>query len=372
MSYSRDDIIDLIEQNTDKLGLKKVTVGFDGYIDEIVRPVKMRKKDDVAFYKNIEDFAQRLLISKNSACEMEIILQAVKIGGNAPIMAHALSSLGIYTNAVGAFGYPKINSYFEKHPDNLCLYSVAEPAYTTAFEFEDGKVMFGRNENLRDINWGNIENILGKEKIGQLIDESFIIAVTNWSSLYGMNDILKGLKLKMDAISINKVRISEYIFFDMADSSRRDREEIIEGLNLMKRFDENAHIIFSLNENEARIINRCFFEESEDIYATAQNIFKILRLHLLIIHPNNRAILLDGRRTIEVGDFFVKKPIISTGGGDNFNAGFCSGLAMQLPPEICLYLGRACASYYIKNSSSPSIDQLIKYMKDFWEGKYSE
>lgn len=369
MSYGRGDIIDLIEQNMDKLVLKKVTVGFDGYIDEIVRPVKKRKKDNMAFYKTIEDFAQRLLMSKNSACEMEIIRQAVKIGGNAPIMAHALSRLGIDTNAVGAFGYPKINSYFEKHSDNLHLYSVAEPAYTTAIEFEDGKVMFGRNENLGDINWSNIENILGKEKIGQLIKESFIIAVTNWSSLYGMNDIIKGIKSKMDAIGADKVGMSKYIFFDMADSSRRDREEIIEGLNLMKRFDENAHIIFSLNENEARIVNRCFFEESEDIYETAQNIFKVLRPHLLIIHPNYRAILLDGRRTIEVGDFFVKKPIISTGGGDNFNAGFCSGLALQLPPEICLHLGRACASYYIKNGYSPSMDQLIYYMKKYWEGE---
>ncbi|AYO29753.1 hypothetical protein D2962_03235 [Biomaibacter acetigenes] len=364
MPYTKVEIIESIEQNKNKLGHRKITVGFDGYVDEIVRPVKLKENNETIFFKTIEEFAQKILASAKSACDIEIISQAVKIGGNAPIMANALSTLGVRTFAVGAFGYPEVEDCFKQLDSGIKIYSMANPGYSTAFEFQDGKIMFGKNENLNEVTWDRIKNILGKDLLKKLISDSFILAVTNWSSLYGLNDILKGIISELSGIVSDGGRLSKYVFFDIADPSRRSTDDIVESLNLMAGFKKYFKTVFSFNENEARIINRCFFEDSGDMVKIAENIFDVLKPDLLVIHPNKYALLFDDKNIIKVDDFNVENPVISTGGGDNFNAGFCAGLIMALPPEKCVYIGRACASFYIKNGSSPSLKQLIEYIKN--------
>lgn len=364
MQHTREEIIGLIEQNRHKIGYKKATVGFDGYIDEIVRPVKLKENNKVVFFETIEEFAQKIFASANSAGDIEIISQAVRIGGNAPIMANALGVLGVGTCAVGAFGYPQVHDCFKKLDGNVRIYSVADPAYSTDYEFQDGKIMFGKTANLDGITWKRIKDVLGKNVIKKLLGDSFILAITNWSSLYGLNDILKGIRSELDDIVSGGGCELKYVFVDIADPSRRSRQDIVESLKLMAGFNKNFKTVFSFNENEARIINRCFFEETGDMAKIAENIFNAIKPDILVVHPNKDALLLDGKTTVRISDFYVEKPVISTGGGDNFDAGFCAGLVMGLPAEICVYIGRACASFYIRNGRSPSLAQLIDYIKN--------
>lgn len=61
--------------------------------------------------------------------------------------------------------------------------------------------------------------------------------------------------------------------------------------------------------------------------------------------------------------FKIDDSLISTGGGDNFNAGFCLGLLMQLSLPDSLTVGMATSSYYVKYGKSPEIEDLIEYME---------
>ncbi len=63
------------------------------------------------------------------------------------------------------------------------------------------------------------------------------------------------------------------------------------------------------------------------------------------------------------------KPVLTTGAGDNFNAGFCLGQALGLSPLDALTLGVSTSGYYVRNAKSPSFAQVIEFVRDWNAGK---
>jgi fructose-1-phosphate kinase PfkB-like protein len=65
------------------------------------------------------------------------------------------------------------------------------------------------------------------------------------------------------------------------------------------------------------------------------------------------------------GTFFCSEPRILTGGGDNFNAGFCLALLNDLNLFQSLIMANAVSGYYVKTGISPDVHNLIKFLKKF-------
>ena len=60
-----------------------------------------------------------------------------------------------------------------------------------------------------------------------------------------------------------------------------------------------------------------------------------------MVHPTSAAAaVVDGGYAHTVGPY-TSKPRLTTGAGDNFNAGFCLGLLLGLSLEQCVMLGTA-------------------------------
>src|SRR5438477_246331 len=86
-----------------------ILVGFDGFTDEIASCVLMRKNAlEYNPIATINDLANRVMKASNIGTNIEIVVRTKKIGGNAPILAQALGSLGFLPYLVGALGYPEI------------------------------------------------------------------------------------------------------------------------------------------------------------------------------------------------------------------------------------------------------------------------
>ncbi len=90
-----------------------------------------------------------------------------------------------------------------------------------------------------------------------------------------------------------------------------------------------------------------------------------LQLHGVVVHARRAAggAWLQGdqaNRGVFEGPF-VRKPYLSTGAGDNFNAGFCLGLLAELPIEQALCAGVATSGYYVRQGKSPSLKQLTDF-----------
>ena len=68
-------------------------------------------------------------------------------------MANALASFGMKVTYLGNLGYPNLHPVFADFAKHAEVHSIAEPGHTDALEFEDGKIMIGKDSSLNEVNW---------------------------------------------------------------------------------------------------------------------------------------------------------------------------------------------------------------------------
>ena len=134
---------------------KDVLIGFDGFIDEIIRLVDTSQSVDAfSHIATITQFGQRVTAAAGKSCNIEMVQQQIKLGGNGPIMANNLVEQGYgvhYCGALGANGI--INQIFESFADSCkSMITLCDPGYSEALEFDDGKVIMGKMTSIAQVN----------------------------------------------------------------------------------------------------------------------------------------------------------------------------------------------------------------------------
>ena len=133
---------------------KHVTAGFDGFIDSIVRIIATKSPDGIhEVFATSQEFGNYILSKAGSSFAFETEQMNLKLGGNLPIMANALGSLGIHVDCIGALGYPVIHPLFTQLPATCVLHSFCKPGTAVAYEFNDGKIIWHR--------WVNCIRLIG-------------------------------------------------------------------------------------------------------------------------------------------------------------------------------------------------------------------
>src|SRR3954452_16070219 len=148
----------------------KTLVGLDGFVDNIIAVVD--KRHDLEKYdrvRTIDVLGDKIKGAAGQSSNYELVVTQQKLGGNGPIMANALAALGLDVTYVGNLGYPEIHPVFKPLADRAHVISIAEPGYTDALEFEDGKLMLGKHESLKDVNWDNLLGRVGKDKLKTML-----------------------------------------------------------------------------------------------------------------------------------------------------------------------------------------------------------
>src|SRR6266700_3215982 len=150
---------------TGRAGAMSAFVGLDGFVDEILHAVDKRESaEKFSRVQTIAKFAERLAAAAGHSTNVELVSQLTKLGGNGPIMANALASFGLKVTYLGNLGYPNLHPVFVNFGQRAEVYSIAEPGYTDALEFEDGKIMLGKHQSLKQVNWENIKARFGEDK----------------------------------------------------------------------------------------------------------------------------------------------------------------------------------------------------------------
>src|SRR2546423_369002 len=140
-------------------------IGLDGFVDEILHVVDKRESaEKYVRLPAIAQLAQRLAAAAGRSANLELVSQRTKLGGNGPIMANALASFGLKVTYLGILGYPNLHPVFSDFAKRAQVHSIAEPGYTDALEFEDGKIMLGKHQSLKQMTWENIRSRFGQEK----------------------------------------------------------------------------------------------------------------------------------------------------------------------------------------------------------------
>lgn len=347
-----------------------VAVGFDGFVDEIVEVVDRRESfDSYTRMTRMSQFGERIIKAAGLSTNIEFVPKTVKLGGNGPIMANALVQAGTAVSYMGSIGKPNIHPVFTELTDRCNqVYSLTEPGHTDAVEFDDGKIMLGKMESLNDVNWATIKDIVGEEQLKKLLTGVDLVATVNWTMTPYMNEVWDGILGLLVPVEDGE---KPFFFVDLADPGKRNPEDIREALDLIARFSGYYRVILGLNRKEASEIavvrNIKLSKPAEDVgleeIVTALG--KDLGLWCLMVHPTFEAgAYVDGVYSHVEGPF-TSKPRLTTGAGDNFNAGFCLGLMLKLSLEDSLALGKATSGFYVRNMKSPSWDELVSFVK-FW------
>jgi hypothetical protein len=108
----------------------------------------------IPLFASIAEFAERVGAAGGGRnANIEIVPRLEKLGGNGPILAHGLLALGCDVRYIGALGASDVHSLFVDFARATHAVSLANPGRTMAFEFVDGKIMFGMAQSLDDVTY---------------------------------------------------------------------------------------------------------------------------------------------------------------------------------------------------------------------------
>lgn len=343
-------------------------VGMDGFVDEIIHMVDSRQ-DANTFSRipTITKLAERIAAAAGKSTNIEIVQAMIKLGGNGPIMANALSSFGIKVTYIGALGYPTLHPVFQEFANRADVHSIGEAAHTDALEFDDGKVLLGKMVQLNDVTWANIQARYGRDQFASKFNTAELVGFVNWTMIPFMSDIWESM-LKELCPALKGPR--RKIFFDLADPEKRSAKDITRALELILGFEKYFDAILGLNEKEAfeisDVLGLGFKDHSpEGMLKLATEIQKRLPINTVVVHPVAFAVAASKGDAQIVKGPFCAKPKISTGAGDHFNSGFCLGKMLGLDNAGSLMTGVATSGFYVRTAKSPNMGELAGLLRDW-------
>ena len=374
MSSFKTRALHALRASRSQSSARRAFLGFDGFVDTIVKPVATRTGQGEAFspMTNIPEFAARVAGAAGKSANIELFPVMEKLGGNGPLMAAALLAGGTRVTYLGALGRPAIHSVFQDFAAKAEVFSLCTPASTTAIEFGDGKLMLGQLSSLDSITLPLIEEVLGTTRLRSELGAADLVALVNWTMIPNMTGIFRDLlaqvlpELPPPAGGAGP----RSFFFDLADPEKRTREDLREALGLISRFGAFGEVVLGLNLKEAQQVAGVLDlpppeADEASLRSACAAVREKLSLDVVVIHPRESAACATATGTAWVPGPYCENPVITTGAGDHFNGGFCQGRLLGLDAEASLALGVCTSGHYVRTAQSPSLDDLERFLANW-------
>ena len=350
------------------LATRQAVVGLDGFVDKIVAPVEKRHGlgDQFDPVSTIAEMGAKISAAAGKSTNIELYPRFEKLGGNGPIMANAMLSLGMNVRYIGALGSPLINPVFEAFAGKTNAISLCEPGITTALEFKDGKVMLGNTLSLENIDYAKLIEKCGEGEFLELLSKSDLVSIVNWTMIPKMTGLL--IELVEKVLPNLPPRDTRTFFFDLADPAKRSSSDINEVLQVISRFQAHAEVTLGLNYNEGLQVCDVLGLESggkdeDSLKLMATKIRRKLGISTLVLHPVESAACATKDGAWWTLGPYCENPKITTGAGDHFNAGFCTARLSGFSPLSSLALATCTSGHYVRTAQSPSVAQIIELLK---------
>jgi len=163
------------------------------------------------------------------------------------------------------------------------------------------------------------------------------------------------------------------MFFDLADPEKRTAQDIQRALELITAFGEHFNVILGLNEKETHELGKVLGLRPADgskqaLADHAMELSRRIPVSTLVVHPVAYALAVSAGTLSVVEGPYVARPLITTGAGDHFNAGFCLGKLLGLADDLALLTGVTTSGFYVRTAQSPSVNDLAEFMRH-WPSK---
>ncbi len=375
MSQTKDILgaADAISARKSVLRTKKFLVGFDGFVDEIIHVVASRKnQNEFERIQTLTELGTRIASAAGKSANIELVPQQEKLGGNGPLMAMAASGMGCQVTCIGMLGYPEIHPVF-KPLKNICkIVTVGIPGHTDALEFNDGKLMLGKLNTIKDMCWSRLLEVVGESVLRELFFLSDMVAVTNWTMLTEMGEILENIiRMVPEGCRVK-------FFFDLADPEKRSHADLEQVLGQIQALSKKTEVIFGLNLRESEQVSEVLglkdkpVESVKGVEDTSILVRERMGIHGVVVHAIKYAGASIGNESAGIEGPYCPKPVLSTGAGDHFNGGFCGGLLGDLSVLDSLYSGVGNSGWYVRNGRSPTMDDVVGLLRTWGSGNLKD
>ena len=103
--------------------------------------------------------------------------------------------------------------------------------------------------------------------------------------------------------------------------------------------------------------------EPEALKKAAAAIRQRMEITCVVIHPRQGAACATRDGSWYSDGPLCEKPLISTGAGDHFNAGFATAQVLGFTPEACLTVAVAFSGQYVRTAKSPSLGETDSFLR---------
>jgi hypothetical protein len=263
-------------------------------------------------------------------------------------------------------GYPNLHPVFAEFAKRAEVHSIAEPGYTDAVEFEDGKVMLGKHQSLKQMNWENIRSRFGVDQFAAQLDQANLVGFVNWTMLPYMSGIWEAIQTELCPKLAGPRR---QLFVDLADPEKRLPSDVRHALDLVVRFGQWFDVMLGLNEKELHEVAKALDIDRpaptpEALTELAKQVHQRVPVQTLVVHPVSFALALAHDGPALTSGPVTRTPLITTGAGDHFNSGFCLGKLLGLGNLDALLAGVTTSGFYVRTAKSPSVADLAGMLRD--------
>jgi len=345
-------------------------VGFDGFVDYIVRAVD-RRHGPLQYepIRTIEAFAARCAAAAGRSTNIELVDEQVRWGGNGPLLAGALAGLGMRTTYIGAVGRAdepgELDPVYQPLAQSCELViPIGPPGRTEAMEFDDGKLMLNRTHNIQALTWERIIEHTGLDRLRALISGSSLVGLVNWSLMTQGEEVWR--RLTSEVLEHIQPGHRPRVIVDLSDPAKRTDAAIHEALVVLREMDRVAPVMLGLNLSEAErlssVIGTAF--DVDNIGGVAARLRDGISVECVVVHPRHGAAAATDHEQTWFDGPMTRSPRVSTGAGDHFNAGFAMARCAGLELSGSLAAGCATSGYFVRYGRAPSRHELSAFLRD--------
>lgn len=348
-------LADLLIARAGSLRDLHVVAGFDGFVDEMIQVVDERQS--LSQYRavgSIPAFAGLIGAAAGRSSLREIVVTGVHAGGCAVNLGDGIASLGVALDYFGTLGQP-LHPAFAAFA-NKCASCTAwggDPGRTLALEFSDGKYMLSSVTQLAGFDAPLVQRALADGSFAAACRRAGLLAFTNWTLYPHMTACWDLISTQVLATLPRR----PWLFIDLVDPRSRSHADIAAMLEVVTGFERHCRTVFGGNLNEANAVAEILgvAQVHQDGPAVAEQAAALrhkLGVSQVATHCIRGAAVADASGAVWAEGPYTPTPKKSTGAGDRFNAGYCLGLLLDLPPRQRLALGAACSGYFVRNAAS--------------------
>jgi sugar/nucleoside kinase (ribokinase family) len=358
MQIDKKKVIESLKNST-----AAITMFADGFVDEVWEIVNERTSlKEFSVYSRMNRFADRITSSGSGGVGLELVKKRRAFGGFTANIGFAAARLGVDTAMVGVYGEDALDPIFDEVAEICGVYSLAAPAITHVFEFDDGKILMSHMEAVQDISWQSIVDKLGMEKLTELLAKSDMLGVGYWSLLPAFDEIV--MQVFTNLPQDGKQR---RFFFDFADFRKKDEASLDYSMKLLKRLNEKIPMMLSVNEHEAAVLfelhGRTLDGDAGSLPEKTEYVRKQMGLDEFVVHtPHYAVAACSAEAPAYAPSVFVEKPVRSAGAGDTFNGGYAAAKLAGLDISERLFAANANVRFFLKNGFAPDLDEMLGEM----------